>query len=138
MAEPYPLCYLNGRYMPLGEARVSPLDRGFLFADGVYEVVPVHRRRAYRLREHLERLDRSLAAIRLAAPLDHRQWAAIVARLVEQARDAEQLVYMQVTRGAESTRNHLFPTGVAPTVFAYSAPFPEPSAETLARVADSD
>jgi D-alanine transaminase len=133
VADPYPLCYLNGAYLPLAEARVSPLDRGFLFADGVYEVVPVHRGRAFRLREHLERLDRSLAAIRLAAPLDHAQWSAIVARLVREGGDAEQLVYVQVTRGAERARNHLFPTGVDATVFAYSAPFPEPSAETLAR-----
>jgi len=133
VADPYPLCYLNSRYLPLQEARVSPLDRGFLFADGVYEVVPVHRHRAYRLREHLERLDRSLAAIRLAPPLDHAQWAAIIGRLVDEGRDAEQLVYMQVTRGAESARNHLFPKGVAPTVFAYSAPFPAPSAQSLER-----
>jgi D-alanine transaminase len=133
VADPYPLCYLNGSYQPLQEARVSPLDRGFLFADGVYEVVPVHRHRAYRLREHLERLDRSLGGIRLAPPLDHGQWATIIGRLVDAGRDAEQLVYMQVTRGAEKARNHLFPTGVAPTVFAYSAPFPEPSAQTLQR-----
>jgi D-alanine transaminase len=133
VADPHPLCYLNGAYLPLAEARISPLDRGFLFADGVYEVVPVHRGRAFRLREHLERLDRSLAAIRLDAPLDHAQWCEIVTRLVREGRDPEQLVYMQVTRGAEHTRNHLFPTGVAATVFAYSAPFPAPAAETLAR-----
>jgi D-alanine transaminase len=131
--EPYPLCYLNGSYLPLAEARVSPLDRGFLFADGVYEVVPVHRRRAYRLRQHLERLDRSLAALRIEPPLDHRQWAAVVARLVDAGCEPEQLVYMQITRGAERSRNHLFPSGISPTVFAYSSPFPEPSPETLER-----
>ena len=133
MADPYALCYLNGAYLPPAEARISPLDRGFLFADGVYEVVPVHRHRAFRLREHLARLDHSLAAIRLPAPLDHGQWCEIIARLVEHGRDAEQLVYLQVTRGAERSRNHLFPTGVTPTVFAYSAPFPAPSPETLTR-----
>jgi D-alanine transaminase len=133
VADPYPLCYLNGAYLPLSTARISPLDRGFLFADGVYEVVPVHRGRPFRLREHLERLDRSLEAIRLDAPLDHRQWCDVVTRLVGAGGDPEQLVYMQVTRGAERTRNHLFPVGIPATVFAYSAPFPAPSAETLTR-----
>jgi D-alanine transaminase len=133
VAEPYPLCYLNGAYLPLADARISPLDRGFLFGDGVYEVVPVHRGRAFRLPEHLARLERSLAAIRLAAPLDHEQWSAIVTRLVREGRDPEQLVYMQVTRGAARARNHVFPTGVAATVFAYSEAFPAPSTDTLTR-----
>ena len=69
MAEPYPTCWLDGDYLPLAEARVSPLDRGFLFADGVYEVVPVHRGRPFRLRQHLERLERSLAELRMRSPL---------------------------------------------------------------------
>ena len=71
---PLPVCYLNGEYLPLGEARVSPLDRGFLFADAVYEVVPVYGGRPFRLREHLDRLTRSLAAIRMAPPLSHAEW----------------------------------------------------------------
>jgi len=133
VVDPYPDCYLNGSYLPLADARVSPLDRGFLFADGVYEVVPVHRGRPFRLREHLRRLDDSLQAIRLEPPMDHAAWLSIIETLVRRGRDAEQLVYMQVTRGAERARNHLFPVNVPPTVFAYSSPFPEPSRETLER-----
>ena len=85
MAEPYPVCYLDGGLVPLAEARTSPLDRGFLFADGVYEVVPVHRGRPFRLREHLERLARSLAAIRLPNPHTAAEWAGILARVAAAA-----------------------------------------------------
>lgn len=133
MAEPFPTCHLNGTYLPLAEARISPLDRGFLFADGVYEVVPVHRRRPFRLREHLRRLDDSLAAIRLANPHTDAEWAAIVQRLVDEAGASELLVYVQVTRGAESGRNHLFPKDPRPTVFAFASPYPAPGGEVLAR-----
>lgn len=133
MAEPYPTCYLNGRFLPLAEARISPLDRGFLFADGVYEVVPVHRGRPFRLREHLRRLDASLAAIRLANPQDDRAWHAILQPLVEAAGARELLVYLQVTRGAESGRNHLLPRDPRPTVFAFASPYPVPDPALLTR-----
>jgi D-alanine transaminase len=132
VATPYPTCWLNGELKALAEAGISPLDRGFLFADGIYEVVPVHRRRPFRLREHLDRLDRSLAAIRLANPHSHEEWAAILERVALAAGDAEMLLYLQVTRGAAHDRNHLFPTGVPPTVFAFASPFPVPAAPTLA------
>ncbi len=131
MAAPYPLCWLDGALQPLAAARISPLDRGFLFADGVYEVIPVHRGRPFRLREHLERLARSLAAIRLADPNNLAGWAAIVEQVTRAAGDREMLVYLQVTRGAEHGRNHLFPAGVAPTVFAFASPYPQPSTRTL-------
>jgi D-alanine transaminase len=104
-----------------------------LFADGVYEVVPVHRGRPFRLREHLARLDRSLDEIRIARPLDHEQWNTVVGELASRAGAAEQLVYIQVTRGTEFGRNHLFPQDAAPTVFAFVNPFPQPSAATLER-----
>lgn len=127
MAGPFPTAWLNGEFLPLAEARVSPLDRGFLFADGVYEVVPVHRGRPFRLREHLARLDRSLGEIRMAHPMTHPQWAEVIAELVRRAGAPEQLVYLQVTRGAESGRNHLFPpAGTPPTLFAFTAAFPTP------------
>jgi len=132
VAGPYPVCYLNGEYLPLEAARISPLDRGFLFADGVYEVIPVHRGRPFRLAEHLQRLDRSLEAIRLGSTMSHAAWLAIIESLVSRGGEPEQLVYVQVTRGAEHGRNHLFPKGVTPTVFAYSGPFPAPAAATLA------
>ena len=131
MAAPYPACYLNGALLPLAEARISPLDRGFLFADGVYEVIPVHRGRPFRLRHHLQRLDDSLAAVRLPNPHAMDDWAGIVGRVAEAAGGAEMLVYLQVTRGAEFGRNHLFPRGVAPTVFAFASPYPAPEARVL-------
>ena len=131
MAAPCPTCYLDGAYLPLAEARVSPLDRGFLFADGVYEVVPVHRGRPFRLREHLKRLDDSLRGIRMANPLDHAGWTAVLGRLAAEAGETELLIYLQVTRGAEPGRNHLIPTDVKPTLFAFASPYPQPSAATL-------
>jgi D-alanine transaminase len=131
MAAPYPTCYLNGELLPLADARISPLDRGFLFADGAYEVVPVHRGRPFRLGAHLGRLDDSLAAIRLANPHDTQAWAAILGRVAEAAGGREMLVYLQVTRGAEAGRNHLFPKSPSPTVFAFASEYPAPSAATL-------
>lgn len=131
MAAPYPTCYLNGELLPLADARITPLDRGFLFADGVYEVVPVHRGRPFRLRGHLERLDDSLAAIRLPNPHGTQEWAGILDRLAQAAGGRELLLYVQVTRGAEHGRNHLFPKGATPTVFAFASPYPVPSAQVL-------
>jgi D-alanine transaminase len=133
MANPYPTCYLNGEYLPLAEARVSPLDRGFLFADGVYEVVPVHRGRPFRLREHLRRLDDSLRGIRMQNPLSDWEWHAVLKRLATEAGSREMLLYMQVTRGTEFGRNHLFPKEAPPTVFAFASPYPQPSPELLGR-----
>jgi D-alanine transaminase len=97
----------------------------------VYEVIPVHRGRLFRLRQHLERLDRSLAAIRLPNPHGVQEWAGIAARVAEAAGGAEMLVYLQVTRGAEFGRNHLFPRGARPTVFAFASPYPAPDARVL-------
>jgi D-alanine transaminase len=131
VAAPCPTCYLDGAYLPLAEARVSPLDRGFLFADGVYEVVPVHRGRPFRLREHLKRLDDSLRSIRMANPLDHAAWTAVLDGLAAAAGEPELLIYLQVTRGAEPGRNHLIPADVKPTLFAFASPYPRPSAATL-------
>ena len=127
MAEPYPTCYLNGAFGPLDDARISPLDRGFLFADGVYEVIPVHRGRPFRLRAHLQRLDASLAAIRLPNPHDERTWQSILQQLAAAAGGVEMLLYVQVTRGAEAGRNHLFPRPASPTVFAFAGPYPLPA-----------
>jgi D-alanine transaminase len=133
MAAPYPTCYLNGELLPLEQARISPLDRGFLFADGVYEVVPVHRGRPFRLREHLERLDDSLAGIRLRNPHTSVEWAAILEQVAWAAGGQEMLLYLQVTRGAEHGRNHLFPKAATPTVFAFASEYPLPTSATLER-----
>lgn len=120
MAAALPICYLNGSYLGLSEARVSPLDRAFLFGDAVYEVVPIYASRLFRLREHLERLNRSLAGIRMAAPLTHAEWAQLGQELISRNTARDAYLYLQVTRGAELGRNHAWPEGLEPTVFAYA------------------
>ncbi len=120
MAQPLPTCYLNGDYVPLAQARVSPLDRAFLFGDAVYEVLPVYASRPFRLREHLDRLNRSLAGIRMPAPLSHGGWAQVCQELIARNSAREAYLYLQVTRGAEFGRNHAWPEGLKPTLFAYA------------------
>jgi D-alanine transaminase len=120
-----PICYLNGEYLPLAQARISPLDRGFLFADSVYEVLPVFGGRLFRLAGHLDRLARSLAEIRMAAPHTHEQWLALLQELIERNGGGSMYLYIQVTRGMELGRNHAFPEAAAPTVFALASPLPE-------------
>ncbi len=126
-------CYLNGEFLPLAEAKVSPMDRGFLFGDGIYEVVPVYSRRAFRLDEHLARLQKSLDAIRLPNPLSPAAWHAVVAQLVAQAEWDDQSVLLQVTRGPMAVRNHAFPATVTPTVFGLVEPLHTPPDELRAR-----
>ena len=93
------IAYLNGKFMPLDEARISPLDRGFLFADGVYEVIPAYGGKLFRLNEHLDRLDASLAAIGLPNPLALPDWTALFNSLIEQNGGGNIYIYLQVTRG---------------------------------------
>ncbi|MCL2344904.1 MAG: D-amino acid aminotransferase [Desulfobulbus sp.] len=125
--------YLNGRYLPLAEAGVSPLDRGFLFGDGVYEVIPVYSRRPFRLDEHLQRLAATLAGIRLADPLPRDGWRNIVSRLIAAAPWEDQSIYLQITRGVDDKRDHPFPPAtVPPTVFAFASPLLTASAELRA------
>ena len=122
---PDTLCYLNGQYLPLCEAKVSVLDRGFIFGDGVYEVVPVYGRRLFRFDEHLARLSRSLAKLRIAEPLVAEQWLercrTLVAALAEQTGAADQLIYIQVTRGV-ALRDHVMPPDIEATVFMMASP----------------
>ena len=124
MPEPLPVCYLNGEYLPLREARISPLDRGFLFADSVYEVLPVFEGRMFRFREHFDRLARSLREIRLASPHTHEQWLTLLEELIRRNGGQNMYVYVQVTRGMEYGRNHAFPATVTPSVFAMASPLP--------------
>jgi D-alanine transaminase len=124
--------YLNGRFLPIEDAKVSVLDRGFIYGDGVYELIPVYRREPYRLPQHLARLQRSLDGIRLANPHTNAEWESIIRDLVARTPFDDQGVYFQVTRGA-AKRDHSFPTGVTPTVFMMSNPLPLPTAEQIER-----
>lgn len=125
------LCYLNGDYLPLAQARVSPMDRGFLFGEGAYEVVPVYGRRPFRLADHLRRFRRTLDHLRMTDPLDEAGWGAVVARLVAESEAEDLQVYLHLTRGAEMARDQAFPKDAAPTVFAFAAPLVTPSADLL-------
>ena len=122
-------CYLNGNYLPLTEARISPLDRGFLFADGIYEVIPVYSRNPFRMQEHLRRLQDSLNGIRLANPLSNAEWESIIHRIIAEAPFEDQTLYFQVTRGADIKRDQPFPKDVPPTVFMFTAPLICPTPE---------
>src|SRR5579863_6542471 len=106
MAEPLPICYLNGERLPLEEARISPLGRGFVYSDGVYELISVCGGRPFRFDAHRERLTRSLNEIRMEDPHTPREWREILAGLIEANGGGDQYVYLQVTRGAEKGRNH--------------------------------
>jgi D-alanine transaminase len=120
--------YLNGEFMPIAEAKISVLDRGFIFGDGVYEVIPVYSRRAFRLAEHLQRLQHSLDGIKLANPHSHGEWAAIIEQLIAHGEAQDQYLYLHITRGA-AKRDHAFPNPpVKPTVFMMSSPLPPPAA----------
>ena len=131
-ALPRTLCYLDGDFVPLAEARVSVLDRGFLFGDGVYEVVPVYGCRLFRFDEHMSRLGRSLDKLRIPAPFDREGWLSRIRRLVQALHEDggadDQVVYIQVTRGV-APRDHVMPQGLSPTVFMMANPMKAPSAE---------
>jgi len=126
------LCYLNGVYKPLSQAHVNVLDRGFLFGDGIYEVVPVYARKLFRFDEHMARLDRSLARVRIANPLSREGWLErcrkIAAALAETEGVDDQVIYLQVTRGV-APRDHVMPEGIAPTVFMMCNPMKQATAE---------
>lgn len=123
--------YLNGAFMPVEEAKISVLDRGFIFGDGVYEVIPVYSRRAFRLQEHLHRLQHSLDGIKLANPHSEAEWISIVEQIIERNAGEDQYLYLHITRGA-AKRDHAFPNPpVAPTVFVLSSPLAHPSEELL-------
>jgi D-alanine transaminase len=124
------MVFLNGSFLPLEQATVSVLDRGFIFGDGVYELIPVYSRSPFRLDEHLARLERSLAAVRIANPYPRDKWRAVILELVARQAWDDQGVYLQVTRGA-AKRDHAFPEGVTPTVFAMSNPLVNPPAELV-------
>ncbi|WP_419599797.1 D-amino acid aminotransferase [Thiolapillus sp.] len=114
------LIYLNGGFLPQEQAHVSVMDRGFLFGDGVYEVIPAYAGLPFRLKEHLQRLNASLEAIRMSPPLSDEQWWAVFGQLLAQRGNADQQIYLQVTRGAYGKRLHAIPEEVTPTVMAFA------------------
>lgn len=123
--------YLNGRWLAPQEATISVMDRGFLFGDGVYEVIPVYSRRPFRLEQHLLRLQRSLDAIQLANPHTAAQWNALVMKLAQDTAWSDQSIYIQVTRGPMPVRNHAFPKEVTPTAVMFAEPMTTPATELV-------
>jgi D-alanine transaminase len=126
MGEPLPICFLNGEFLPLRDARISPLDRGFLYSDGAYEVTPVYAGRPFRFEQHHDRLTRSLAEIRMEDPLTRAAWRDLYRGLIERngGTRSDLYIYVQVSRGAEFGRNHAPLPDVPRTVFAFASPWP--------------
>ena len=129
-------CYLNGEFTPLCDAKISVMDRGFIFGDGIYEVVPVYAGAPFRFAQHMARLERSLAEMRIANPCTREQWRTIALQLVAHGakaagaagRDIDQMVYIQITRGV-AMRDHVMPADITPTVFAMANIMRTPPAE---------
>ncbi|MEO8143809.1 MAG: D-amino acid aminotransferase [Betaproteobacteria bacterium] len=126
------MVFLNGKFMPVEEARVPVLDRGFIFGDGVYELIPVYSRVPFRMDEHLARLERSLDAVRIRNPYGRAEWRDIILQLVAKQSFEDQGVYFQVTRGV-AKRDHAFPKDAVPTVFIMSNPLINPPRELVER-----
>jgi len=124
------MIYLNGDFMPIEQARIPVLDRGFIFGDGVYEVIPVYSRRPFRLAEHLVRLQSSMDAIRLINPHPTSKWTELVGKIIAGNPWEDQNVYLQVTRGV-AKRDHAFPKDLKPTVFVMASELVPPSAELV-------
>ena len=124
------MVFLNGDFLPADEAKVPVLDRGFIFGDGVYELVPVYSRVPFRLDEHLARLERSLAAVGIRNPYTREQWRGFIAGMIERQGFEDQAVYFQVTRGV-ARRDHAFPKSGTPTVFMMSNPLVPPPARLV-------
>jgi D-alanine transaminase len=114
--------YLNGSFLPIEDARISVMDRGFLFGDSIYEVIPVYNGRLFRMRHHLERLQNGLQAIGMDNPIPEEEWHKILNRLIQQNPNLDQSIYLQVTRGPAEKRDHTLPDTIQPTVFAMATP----------------
>lgn len=114
--------YLNGQYYPIEEAKISPQDRGFLFGDGIYEVIPVFNKKLFEFDAHLTRLNNGLAAISIANPLSSKEWQDILNKLIQTHPWDNQFIYLQVTRGVQLERNHLPDDCLTPSVYAYTNP----------------
>lgn len=124
------ICYLNGEFLPLDQAKISVLDRGFIFGDAIYEVIPVYRRKPLRLAAHLARLQRSLDEIRITSPHSDGEWAGLIGDLINYSEHDDQAVYLQVSRGVAKREFGLL-QGVEPTVFMLSSPFVSPPQQQI-------
>ncbi|MEO1888742.1 MAG: D-amino acid aminotransferase [Cycloclasticus sp.] len=124
--------FLNGEFLPLADAKISVLDRGFLFADGAYEVIPAYAGKLFRLQQHLDRLNSSLAAIRMQPVMTDQQWAKVLNKLLELHTQSDQSVYVQITRGAGVNRDHQLPEQYEPTTFAMCQPIVTDSLDKIA------
>ncbi|MDH5407783.1 MAG: D-amino acid aminotransferase [Gammaproteobacteria bacterium] len=125
-----PIVYLNGEYLPVDQAKVPVLDRGFIFGDGIYEVIPVYGGTLFRLEEHLIRLDNSLQAVRISNPFKHSEWQEMLESLLQKNSGTDQSVYVQITRGV-AQRDHGFPENTQPTIFAMVNPLITPTVDAL-------
>ena len=130
------MIFLNGQFMPIEDAKIPVLDRGFIFGDGIYELVPVYSRVPFRMEEHLARLERSLAEVRIRNPYTRAEWRDIILKLVAQQPFEDQGVYFQVTRGV-AKRDHAFPKDAVPTVFMMANPLVSPPKELVERGASA-
>ncbi|MBT5229790.1 MAG: D-amino acid aminotransferase [Methylococcales bacterium] len=118
-----PIVFLNGDYLPISQAQVSVLDRGFMFGDGVYEVIPAYTGKLFRIEEHLKRLDNSLSGIRITTAYSHQQWIELFTTLLaKRGLTGDSAVYLQITRGVQAKRDHSFPDDLTPTIFAMASP----------------
>ncbi|MGB3290450.1 MAG: D-amino acid aminotransferase [Burkholderiaceae bacterium] len=124
------IVYLNGKYVRLGDATISVLDRGFIFGDGIYDVVPAYNGKPFRMDGHLARLERSLAAIGIQVDLKRSDWEALVLDMLKRSGLGDCMVYLQVTRGV-AKRDHAFPAKATPTIFCMVSPFKRPGAQAL-------
>jgi D-alanine transaminase len=122
------LCYLNGELLPLSQAKVSVLDRGFIFGDGIYEAIPVYGRRLFRFDEHMARLTRSLGKVRIENPHTRAEWLERARKLIAALPTDDQLLYLQITRGV-AWRDHVMPPDIEPTVFMMASPMKPPPPE---------
>ena len=132
MSDAEAIVYLNGAFLPIADAKIPVLDRGFIFGDGVYEVIPAYGREPFRMPHHLARLAHSCDGIGLANPHADAEWERLVRELIARQPYDDQSVYLQVTRGV-AKRDHAFPKGVSPTVFMMSNPLPSPTREQVER-----
>lgn len=131
MALPMTIGYLNGEFAVTTDLRIPVLDRGFLFGDAVYEVIPVYQGRPFRLEFHYQRLQRSLAQIHMGPVLDKQQWNSLVQELIQRNGGGSMAIYIQISRGADEVRNHLIPSTLAPTVFGMASALKSRSPEVL-------